>query len=442
MPRSTSSRCGRCTGALAERLGIAHLSRPFIGGGFVDPDSDETFADIDPSTGALLCEVAACGAPDIDRAVTAARRAFEDGRWSELSPRERKVVLLRFAEAMEDHRSELAALITAEMGKPICSSEEEADYSVMVTRWFAEAVDHMYGKVAPLGPEGFGTITREPVGVVGAIVPWNWPLMMPLSKLAPALAAGNAVVLKPAEQTPLIALRIAELATQSGVPDGIVNVVPGLGEGAGKPLALHTDVDAIAFTGSNAVGKLMMQYAGTSNLKKVALELGGKSPNLVFADVQDLELAAVHAARGIFANSGQLCDASSRLLVQDSVADELAERVAAATAYWQPGDPFARDTSMGPVVDEQQLRRVLEYIETGKSEGVAVAAGGARTLEETGGFFVEPTVLTRVENSRASPKRRSLDPCCRSSRSRARTMRCGSPTLRSTAWQPRSGPVT
>jgi acyl-CoA reductase-like NAD-dependent aldehyde dehydrogenase len=383
---------------LAE-LGVARLSRPFIDGGFVDPHSDDTFASVDPSTGAVLSEIAACGAADIDRAVAAARRAFEDGRWSELPPRERKSVLLRFAESMADHRDELAVLTTAEMGKPISSSEEEADYSVMVTSWFAEAVDHMYGEVAPLGPEGFGTITREPVGVVGAIVPWNWPLMMPLSKLAPALAAGNAVVLKPAEQTPLIALWIAELATEAGVPDGIVNVVPGLGESAGKPLALHMDVDAIAFTGSSAVGKLVMQYAGSSNLKKVALELGGKSPNIVFADASDLELAAVHAARGIFNNSGQLCDASSRLLVHESIADELTERVAEASRQWQPGDPFERDTAMGPVVDEQQLRRVLEYIDVGKAEGLGVVAGGARTLEETGGFFIEPTVLTGVENS-------------------------------------------
>ena len=386
------------TASSASGLDLERLNRPFIDGQFVDSHSDATFTCVSPGDGSILGEVAACGASDIDRAVASARAAFDDGRWSDLSPRDRKVILLRFAELMAEHRDELATLVTAEMGKPIASAEEEADYAVMVTSWFAEAVDHLYGDVAPLGPEGFGTITREPVGVVGAIVPWNWSLMMPLSKLAPALATGNTVVLKPAEQTPLIVLRLAELASEAGVPDGVFNAVPGTGEDVGAPLALHMDVDAIAFTGSTAVGRLVMQSAAASNLKKVSLELGGKSPNIVLADAEDLEMAAEHSARNIFGNSGQLCDASSRLLVHESIADEMAERVAEQASRWQPGDPFDHATAMGPVVDDAQLQRVLGYIEIGRGEGAGVAAGGGRVLEETGGFFVEPTVLTGVDN--------------------------------------------
>src|SRR5262249_6809952 len=213
--------------------------------------------------------IAACGPEDVDRAVAVARRAFEDGRWSELSPRERKRVLLAFAHQLLEHRDELTALITIDMGKPITSSEWEVDYSAECLQWFAEALDHVYGEVAPLGPRALGTITREPVGVVGAITPWNYPLLMPAWKIGPALGAGNTVVLKPAEQTPLIAIRLGELAAAAGIPEGVLNVVPGAGEVAGQALARHMDVDAVTFTGSTAVGRLIMGYAAQTNLKKV-----------------------------------------------------------------------------------------------------------------------------------------------------------------------------
>jgi acyl-CoA reductase-like NAD-dependent aldehyde dehydrogenase len=373
------------------------LAKAFIDGTYADAATGETLPCVSPVSGETLGHVAACGTEDVDRAVAAARRAFEDGRWSDLSPRERKRMLLAFAQQLLDHRDELAALITIDMGKPITASEWEVDYSAECLQWFAESLDHVYGEVAPLGPRALGTVTREPVGVVGAITPWNYPLLMPAWKIGPALGAGNTVVLKPAEQTPLIAIRLGELAAAAGIPDGVFNVVPGSGEVAGQALARHMDVDAVTFTGSTAVGRLIMGYAAQTNLKKVSLELGGKSPNVVLADA-DLEAAAHRAAFGIFQNTGQVCSAGSRLLVHASVADEVLDKVVQAAADWQPGDPFDRATTQGSLVDETQMRRVLSYIEVGRSEGADVALGGRRVLEETGGFYVEPTVFRGVHN--------------------------------------------
>jgi len=284
------------------------------------------------------------------------------------------------------------------MGKPWTFAVWEVEYSALVIEWFAEAIDHLYGEVAPLGESAHGTLTREPAGVAAAITPWNFPLLMPAAKLAPALASGNSVVLKPAEQSPLAALRLAELATEAGLPDGIFNVVPGLGQVAGKALAIHMDVDALGFTGSTAVGRLMMKYAADSNLKKVSLELGGKSPSVVLADASDLAMVAEHTAASIFGNAGQMCDASSRLIVHADVADEVVENLSREAAGWQPGDPFDEETKMGAIVDQNQLERVLGYIETGRGEGATIAQGGRRVREESGGLFVEPTVLSGVSN--------------------------------------------
>jgi acyl-CoA reductase-like NAD-dependent aldehyde dehydrogenase len=377
--------------------GRPDLSKAFIDGSYADAASGQTLPCVSPVSGETLNHVAACGAEDVDRAVAAARRAFEDGRWADLAPRERKRTLLAFAQQLLDHRDELAALITIDMGKPISGSEWEVEYSAECLQWFAEALDHMYGEVAPLGPKALGTITREPVGVVGAITPWNYPLLMPAWKIGPALGAGNSVLLKPAEQTPLIAIRLGELAAAAGIPDGVFNVVPGAGQVAGQAIARHGDVDAVTFTGSTSVGGLIMGYAAESNLKKVSLELGGKSPNVVLADA-DLEAAAHRAAFGIFQNTGQVCSAGSRLLVHASVADEVVDRVVKAASEWQPGDPFDPATTQGSMVDETQMRRVLSYIDIGRSEGVDVAIGGRRALEETGGYYVEPTVFRGVRN--------------------------------------------
>jgi acyl-CoA reductase-like NAD-dependent aldehyde dehydrogenase len=381
--------------AVAERAELAQL---FIDGEYTDSVAGESYAAVSPVSGETVAEVAAGGPEDIDRAVVVARRAFEDGRWSDLKPRERKVILLRFAELLVANRAELAALMTLDMGKPISVSEGEVSYCASDIQWMAEAADHLYGKVAPLGPDALGTITYEPVGVVGAIVPWNYPLLMPVWKIGPALASGNSLVLKPAEQSPLVVARICALASEAGVPDGVFNVVPGIGEVAGRALAEHHDVDAITFTGSTAVGRLVMRYAAESNLKKVSLELGGKSPNVVLDDAESLDAVAEQTAAGIFGNSGQMCDASSRLIVAEAVADELVEKIVAKAGSWQPGDPFDHATTMGSIVDETQMERVLTYIDSGTSEGAAVATGGNRALEETGGFYVEPTVLRGVDN--------------------------------------------
>src|SRR5579875_1165698 len=385
------------TPQLADIAARSDLYKAFIDGTYTDSSSGETTPCISPVTGETLTRVAACDGEDVDRAVAAARLAFDDGRWSELAPRERKHRLLEFAQQILDHGDELAGLITIDMGKPITSSQWEIGYSAECLRWFAEALDHVYGEVAPLGPSAVGMITREPVGVVAAITPWNYPLLMPAWKIGPALGAGNSVLLKPAEQTPLVAIRLGELAAAAGIPDGVFTVIPGLGATAGQALARHGDVDAVTFTGSTQVGRLIMSYAAESNLKKVSLELGGKSPNIVLADA-DLEAAARRAAFGIFQNTGQVCSAGSRLLVHASVADEVVDEVVRAAADWQPADPFDPATTQGSMVDEAQMRRVLSYIDTGRSEGVEVALGGNRVLEETGGFYVEPTVFRNVDN--------------------------------------------
>lgn len=377
---------------------VERLNRPFIDGQFVDATSDATFERVSPVTGERLPDIAAASSADVDLAVRSARRAFEEGDWHRRSPRERKQVLKALAQAMLDNKQELGALQTIDMGKPMKFSVWEVEYSASVIEWFAEAVDHLYGEIAPTGSALYGTLTREPVGVAAAITPWNFPLLMPTAKLGPALASGNSVVLKPAEQSPLAALRLAEIAFEAGLPAGVLNVVTGLGEVAGKALGEHFDVDALGFTGSTNVGRLMLKYSAETNMKKVSLELGGKSPSLVLADAGDIDRVASMTAESIFGNAGQMCDASSRLIVHESVAEEIVERLARHSANWQPGDPFDLDTNMGAIVDQTQLDRVLGYIETGQSEGASLAHGGSRVREESGGYFVEPTVFSNVSN--------------------------------------------
>jgi len=290
--------------------------------------------------------------------VPPARRAFDEGPWARLAPVERKRVLLRLAELMLAHREELALLDSLNMGKPVMDAWNiDVPGAAHVFAWYAESLDKLYDQVAPTAQQTLATITRVPLGVIGAVVPWNFPLDMAAWKLAPALAAGNSVVLKPAEQSPFSALRLAELALEAGVPEGVLNVVPGLGEQAGKALGLHPDVDALVFTGSTEVGKYFMQYSAQSNLKQVWLECGGKSPNLVFADCRDLDLAAEKAAFGIFFNQGEVCSANSRLLVERSIHDEFVERLLAKARDWQPGDPLDPASRAGAIVDRRDSRR-------------------------------------------------------------------------------------
>ena len=370
----------------------------FIDGRFSPAATGATFDNINPATGRSLGTVASGDQADIDRAVSSARAAFKRGGWAHAEPKARKRVLLRLAELMLANKDELALLETLDTGKPISDSlSVDIPSSANCIRWYAEAVDKIYDEVAPTGPRALATITREPMGVVGAIVPWNFPLLMASWKIGPVLASGNSLVLKPSEKSPLTALRIAELAVEAGLPEGVFNVVPGFGHTAGKSLAAHMDVDCIAFTGSTATGKVVMQLAAQSNLKKVGLECGGKSPNIVLADAPDLERAATAAAYAIFFNQGEMCSAGSRLLVQDSIKDAMLEKIAAVGRDMKPGDPLDPATKLGAIVDETQMQRVLSYIDAGKTDGARVALGGNRVRQETGGFYVEPTVFDGVK---------------------------------------------
>jgi len=375
-------------------------TKAFINGNYVDAASGATFDSVNPGTGKLLARVAAGDSEDIDRAVKSARAAFRKGVWSNLAPGKRQKVLKRFADLIRKHAEELALLETLDMGKPISVSlGVDIPAAARCIEWYAEAIDKIYDEVAPTGPRALATITREPMGVVGAIVPWNYPLLMAAWKIGPVLAAGNSFVLKPSEKSPLTAIRVAQLALEAGIPEGVFNVVPGLGQTAGKALALHMDVDCIAFTGSTATGRSIMQYAGQSNLKSVSLECGGKSPNIVMADCPDLEKAATAAAYAIFDNQGEVCSAGSRLLVQESIKDAVLEKVKAIGKSLAPGDPLDAGTKLGAIVDDIQLKRVLGYIDVGRRDGAAVYLGGRRVREESGGYFVEPTVFDGVRPS-------------------------------------------
>jgi acyl-CoA reductase-like NAD-dependent aldehyde dehydrogenase len=368
-----------------------------ISGRRVAAQGGATFAKTSPIDGRLLAQVAAGDLADIDLAVAAARAAFESGTWSRRSPGARKRVLLAFADLVEQHTGELALLETLDMGKPIRDAlAVDVPATVKCLRWYAEAIDKVYGEVAPTGPDALATITREPLGVVGAIVPWNFPMIMAAWKIAPVLAAGNSLVLKPSEKSPLTALRLAELALEAGLPPGVFSVVPGFGRTAGKALALHGDVDGIAFTGSTATGRQVMQYAAQSNLKRVSLECGGKSPNIVMADYPDLERAAQAAAAAIYYNQGEMCTAGSRLLVQEAISAPFLKRIAEIAAGYAPGDPLDEATRLGALVDEPQTQRVLGYIEAGAAEGAQLLAGGQRVRTETGGCYVEPTLFGGV----------------------------------------------
>ena len=359
--------------------------------------SGKTFEKRSPIDGRVLAAVAEGDAPDVAAAVESARRAFDRGVWSQRPPVQRKRVLRRFAELLMRHKEELALLETLDMGKPIGDAlKVDVPSTARCIEWYAEAIDKIYGEVAPTGPAALALVTREPMGVVGAIVPWNFPLIMAAWKIGPILAAGNSLVLKPSEKSPLSALRLAELALESGIPEGVFNVVPGFGATAGKALASSMDVDAIAFTGSTPTGKLVMQYAAQSNLKRVGLECGGKSANIVMADCPDLEAAAEAAALAIFFNQGEMCSAGSRLLVHESIREPLLERVCALGRTLMPGDPLDPTTRLGAIVDEAQLQRILGYIESGVREGATLRLGGRRAREETGGCYVEPTVFEGV----------------------------------------------
>ena len=381
-------------GARASALTLR--DKAFIDGQFVDAASGQTLASVNPATEAVLAHVAACDSEDVDRAVAAARRSFDAGLWSRMAPGDRKAVMLRLADLIRDHVIEFALLDSLDMGKLVTDAVTvDAPGAAHFFQWYAEAIDKLYDEVAPTGPGDLALVRRVPLGVVGAVTPWNFPLDMATWKAAAALAAGNSVVLKPAEQSPLSALRLAELASEAGIPDGVFNVVPGLGGTAGQALGLHMDVDCLAFTGSTATGKKFMTYSGQSNLKAVWPETGGKSPNLVFADCGDLDVAADMAAFGIFFNQGEVCSANSRLYVERSIKDAFIDKLITRAEATQPGDPLDPASRMGAIVDAKQTDRIMRFIEAGKTSAT-LATGGEQVKVDGKGCFVQPTIFADV----------------------------------------------
>jgi gamma-glutamyl-gamma-aminobutyraldehyde dehydrogenase len=373
--------------------------KALIDGRQVAASSGATFDSINPATNQLLARVAACGEVEVELAVRSARRAFNEGPWARMAPVERKRVMLRLSELVLAHREELALLDSLNMGKPVMDAYNiDVPGAAHVFAWYGESLDKLYDQVAPTASSALATITREALGVVAAVVPWNFPLDMAAWKLAPALAAGNSVVLKPAEQSPFSALRLAELALEAGLPPGVLNVLPGLGESAGKALGLHPDVDCLVFTGSTQVGKYFMQYAAQSNLKQVWLECGGKSPSLVFDDCRDLDLAAEKAAFGIFFNQGEVCSANSRLYVQSTIKDEFIERLVEKAKAWMPGDPLNPASAAGAIVDSAQASRVMSVIERAREDGARLLTGGRRLSFNGSDNFIEPTIFTDVDH--------------------------------------------
>lgn len=366
----------------------------FIDGTWRAAESGATLDVISPIDGSRITTIADAGAGDVDAAVRAARLAFDKGTWSRAAPAVRKKVLFRIAELIERDALALAVLGVRDNGTEISMALKAEPASAAGTfRYYAEAIDKLYGEIAPTQESVLGLIHREPVGVVAAIVPWNFPMMIGAWKIAPALAAGNSVILKPAEGASLTLLKLAELCAEAGLPEGVLNVVTGRGAISGEAIGLHGDIDVLAFTGSGGVGRRLLDYSARSNLKRVYLELGGKSPNVVFADAPDLEQAAKISAYGIFRNSGQVCVAGSRLLVERSIHEAFAERVSAIAANIKVGDPLSLATEAGAITSEIQLQKDLDFARQAIDEGARLRTGGARILQETGGFYMQPTVF-------------------------------------------------
>lgn len=386
--------------AIASRELAAVDTRLFIDGSFVDATDGERFESINPADGEAIASVAAAGSKDVDTAVRVARKAYRSGVWSKMAPRQRIEVLYRFTELIREHTEHLAVLDTLNAGKPI-SDVLTIDLPLVIDtfQFMAECIDKIEGSVTNTEAGVIHFVLREPLGVVGAITPWNYPLLMAAWKVAPALAAGNSVVLKPAEEAPLSCLRLAELFVRAGGPPGVFNVINGHGEIAGKALALHNDVNKITFTGSTQVGKLMLQYAGQSNMKRVSLECGGKSPQIFMGDIDDLDRAVAAAYNGVFANMGEICNAGSRLLVERSIHDEFVERfVAAGQSAYTPGDPLDPATNLGPLVTREAQERVLGMIDCGRQEGATLKFGGSAPSGLEKGAYVEPTLFADVNN--------------------------------------------
>ncbi len=377
-------------GAIAGGLNMPRTA--FIDGTFRKAKAKKTFESVNPATGETLAAISACGADDVDFAVTKARQAFEDGRWSRRHPADRKETLVRLAKLIHRNRHELAVMESLDSGKPIrdCVTIDVPE-TINTIKWHAEAIDKIYEQAAPAGDDALAIIAREPIGVVGLVLPWNFPLLMMAWKIGPALAAGCSVIVKPAEQTSLTALRVAELAMEAGLPNGVLNVITGDGPTTGEPLGLHRDVDMISFTGSTETGRRFLRYAADSNLKKITLECGGKNPALVLADAEDLDLVAGHVVNAAFWNMGENCSANSRLIVDHKVKDPLMERVMARARDWRTGDPLDPANHLGALIDKEHVKKVSSYLKKGKSSASLALGGKAKN------GFVEPTIFDGVK---------------------------------------------
>ena len=394
--------------AVEHKIPAVAATKLLINNKWVDAESGKTFPTLNPATGQEIARVAEADAADVDKAVKAAREAFERGPWRKMSAAERGRLMNRLADLMEKNLEELAQLETLDNGKPLSISRAaDLPLSIACYRYYAGWADKVQGKTIPVAGNYFCYTRHEPVGVVGQIIPWNFPLLMQAWKLGPALATGNTVVMKPAEQTPLTALRVGELIVEAGFPEGVVNLLPGYGPTAGGAIARHMDVDKVAFTGSTEVGHLIMESAAKTNLKRVTLELGGKSPNIVFADA-DMEQAIEGAHFALFFNQGQCCCAGSRLFVEEKCYDEFVERSVARAKKRTVGDPFDRKTEQGPQVDEAQFDKVMSYIDSGKKEGASLLCGGGRVGDR--GYFIEPTVFAGVRDDMTIAKEEIFGP--------------------------------
>jgi len=378
-----------------------YLTQAFIGGELLNSKSGKTFITWNPATGQKIADISECEKVDVELAIKSARKAFDSGVWSRQSPTSRKKVLLKFASLIEQNLGYIAHLDSLDAGKPITDCQQIDIPDVVSTiAWYAESLDKLFDQIAPTGQENLGLIVREPIGVVAAILPWNFPALMMAWKIAPALAAGNSVIVKPAEQSPLSAIYIAQLASEAGLPDGVFNVVPGLGEVAGKALGLSNDVDLAAFTGSTSVGKEFLRYSADSNMKRIILECGGKSPQIVMPDaIKNISQVTNELINAAFWNTGQNCTAGSRILVHESIKNEVVESLVAAVGEISVGDPSLPSTRLGPVIEPEALERILRYIGEGQAAGATIETGGEQILKETGGWFVPPTILNNVQTS-------------------------------------------
>ncbi|WP_438391927.1 aldehyde dehydrogenase [Caballeronia sp. DA-9] len=380
--------------AMASRLTLPHQA--FINGVFCDAKSGKTFATVNPATNELLTQVASCDAEDVDVAVANAKQAFEDGRWRNLHPSQRKAVLLRFAGLLEENLQELALMESLDSGKPIHECQTiDVPETVNSIRWHAELIDKIYDNTAPTGTNALALIVREPIGVVGIVLPWNFPLLVLAWKIGPSLAAGCSIVVKPAEDTPLTTLRVAQLAAEAGIPAGVFNVLPGGGPEVGEPLGRHHDVDMVSFTGSTETGRRFLHYSADSNLKQIVLECGGKNPAVVLKDVKDLASVAQHVVNGALWNMGENCSASSRLIVHADIKDALLEQVRICLENWEMGDPLDPKNRLGAIVSKTHFEKIKSYLEYAKEHEMNIVVGGS--TDDSG--YINPTVIDGVETS-------------------------------------------